>query len=122
MRAINIEFKATIPFPVDSPDDNGCIYSKDTVIKALSNLKEFLPVLFINDSDSEYVTGRIPQKEFIIGHTTTSPKLQYSEDGKTIMVTINGVIYAGGTSCMVKEIKGKTVHDFDICAIGIAAH
>lgn len=74
MRTENIKVTFKIPIPVDKPDLNGFIYSKEAIRNAYKNIKnipieipnndgEFLPigvaqeVELIEDEDSMYVTG-----------------------------------------------------------------
>ena len=49
MRAENIEVTFKIPIPVDKPDLNGVIYSKDAIKNAYKNVKN-VPIEIPNDA------------------------------------------------------------------------
>ena len=113
MREENIKVKITIPFPFDKPDKNGNIYSEEAVKNAVNNLSKGLPIIY-RDNES-YSDGKI------IGNTTgESHIVTYNFDDQICNVTVDGIIYAGGTSCVVNEINEKVITDFRITGIGLS--
>ena len=46
MRTENIEVKLTIPIPVDRPDKNGVMYTKEAIEKAINNFPTNLPIIY----------------------------------------------------------------------------
>ena len=101
MRTENIEVTFKIPIPVDKPDLNGVIYSKEAIRNAYKNVKDipieipcsdgqFLPigvaqeVELIEDEDGMYVTG-----VGLVWHGGTDESVEV-EDGKVTSSEING--------------------------------
>lgn len=104
MRTENIKVTFKIPIPVDKPDLNGVIYSKEAIrnaynvkgipIKMLCNDGQFLPI------------GVVQEVELI-------------EDKNGMYITGVGLVWHGGTDENV-EIKDGKVTSFKVNGIGIA--
>lgn len=113
MREENIKVKITIPFPFGKPDKNGNIYSEEAVKNAVNNLHKELPIIY-RDNES-YSDGKI------IGNTIgNSHIVTWDFDNQTCNVGLEGIIYFGGTSCIVNEINEKVITDFRITGIGLS--
>ena len=111
MRTDNIKVTITIPIPYDQPDNNGNIYTKEAVEKAVDNLHEYLPIIFKDESE-----------EKVIGTTTNdSPIATWDFENQMCNLTVNGEVFFGGTNskCIVDREKGKIV-DFEIVGIGLS--
>lgn len=110
MRTENIGVKITIPIPYDQPDKNGNIYTKEAVEKAVNNLRKNLPIVFRDES-----------KEKVIGTTTGDSHITtWDFENQICKVTIDGVVFYGGTECIVNEIKDGKITDFEIVGIGLS--
>ena len=113
MRVDKLPIQLTISLPFDRPDNNGNVYSRAAVEKALSSLGDKYPILFSGDGAEE--------RSRIIGYTNDKPRFAAWDDGaKTCTVVINGVIFFGGTECIVNETKDGVITDFEIVSFGLS--
>lgn len=112
MRTNNIKIQLTIPYPINIPDGNGTIYSKESIENAIGKMREGIPIMFrSNDSDDDGI---------VIGGTTENAKIiGFSEDGSVCNVLVNGVIYAGGSDCIAEKDNG-VIKDFSVMAFGLS--
>lgn len=113
MRQENIKVKITIPIPFDKPDKNGTLYTKEAVSNAVNNLHKSLPIIYRNnDSDIDGTK---------IGTTTgLSHIATWDFENQVCNVTVDGIVFSGGTECIVNEIKDGKVTDFEIVGFGIS--
>lgn len=105
MRTENIEVTFKIPIPVDTPDLNGVIYSKEAIRNAYKNVKD-IPIK-IPCSDGQFLP---------IGATQ---EVELIEDENGMYITGVGLVWYGGTEESVEMVDGK-VTSFHVCGIGIA--
>lgn len=113
MRTDNIKVKLTIPIPYDRPDKNGVIYSKEAVEKAINNLHTNQPILY-RDNGSKF-DAEVIGKTIGITHIAT-----WDFENQVCNVTVDGIVFSGGTECIVNEIKDGKVTDFEITGFGIS--
>ena len=109
MRTDNIKVTITIPIPYNKPDNNGDIYTKEAVEKAVNNLHKHIPIIF-RDAFEEKVIG-----------TTTDDSLitTWDFENQVCNLTVNGEVFFGGTECIADIDNGKIV-DFEIVGIGLS--
>ena len=105
MRTENIEVTFKIPIPVDKPDLNGVIYSKEAIGNAYKNVKD-VPIE-IPCSDGRFLP---------IGATQ---EVELIEDENGMYITGVGLVWYGGTEENVEIEEGK-VTSFKVNGIGIA--
>lgn len=105
MRTENIKVTFTISIPVDKPDLNGVIYSKEAIRNVYKNVKD-VPIE-ISCSDGEL---------FPIG---VAQEVELIEDKNGMYITGVGLVWHGGTDESV-EIKDGKVTSFKVNGIGIA--
>lgn len=106
MRTENIKVTFKIPIPVDKPDLNGVIYSKEAIRNAYKkNVKDIS--IEIPNNDGEF---------FPIG---VAQEVELIEDENGMYVTGVGLVWHGGTEESV-EIKDGKVTSFKVNGIGIA--
>ena len=105
MRTENIEVTFKIPIPVDKPDLNGVIYSKEAIRNAYKNVKD-IPIEIPNN-DSEF---------FPIG---VAQEIELIEDENGMYITGVGLVWHGDTNESA-EIKDGKVTSFKVNSIGIA--
>lgn len=105
MRTENIEVTFKIPIPVDKPDLNGVIYSKEAIRNAYKNVKD-VPIEMQNNDGEFFPIGVAQEVELI-------------EDKNGMYVTGVGLVWHGGTEESV-EIKDGNVTSFKVNGIGIA--
>ena len=111
MRVENTKIKLTIPIPINRPDCNGVIYTKEAVEDAFNNLQTNLPVLYKESADAD---------EKVIGATTgTSHIVTWDYENHICKLTIDGVIFHSGADIIVNEIKDSRISDFRITGIGL---
>lgn len=93
MRAENIEVTFKIPIPVDKPDLNGVIYSKDAIKNAYKNVKN-VPIEIPNDKGELLPIGVCQEAELI-------------EDENGMHIKGIGIIWHGGTeeTVGIEEMK-----------------
>lgn len=105
MRTENIEVTFKIPIPVDKPDLNGVIYSKEAIRNAYKNVKD-IPIE-IQNNDGEF---------FPIG---VAQEVELIEEENDMYITGVGLVWHGGTEESV-EIKDGKVTSLKVNGIGIA--
>ena len=104
MRAENIKVTFKIPIPVDKPDLNGVIYSKEAVRNAYKNVKD-IPFEMPNNNGEFFPIGVAQEVELI-------------EDENGMYITGIGLIWHGGTEESV-DIKDGKVTSFEVKGIGL---
>ena len=105
MRTENIKVTFKIPIPVDKPDLNGVIYSKEAIRNDYKNVKD-IPIE-IQNNDSEFF------------HIGVAQEVELIEDENGMYITGVGIVWHGGTDESV-EIKDGKVTSFKVNGIGIA--
>lgn len=105
MRTENIKVTFKIPIPVDKPDLNGVIYSKEAIRNAYKNVKD-IPIEMPNNDGEFFPIGVAQEVELI-------------EDKNGMYITGVGLVWYGGTDESV-EIKDGKVTSFKVNGIGIA--
>lgn len=105
MRTENIKVTFKIPIPVDKPDLNGVVYSKEAIRNAYKNIKN-IPIEIPNN-DGEFLPIGVAQEVELI------------EDENDMYITGVGLVWHGGTEESVKIKDGK-VTSFKVNGIGIA--
>ena len=109
MRTNNIKVTMTIPIPYDQPDNNGDIYTKEAVEKAVNNLHKHTPIIFRDEFE-----------EKVIGSTTDNSHIAtWDFENQVCNLTVNGEVFFGGTECIADIDNGKIV-DFEIVGIGLS--
>ena len=101
MRTENIKVTFKIPIPIDKPDLNGVIYSKEAIRNAYKNVKD-VPIEIPNN-DGEFFPIGVAQEVELIG----------------MYITGVGLVWHGGTEESVEMIDGK-VTSFHVSGIGIS--
>lgn len=64
MRTENIEVTFKIPIPVDKPDLNGVVYSKEAIRNAYKNVKD-IPIEMPNDSGQFIPIGVARESRYV---------------------------------------------------------
>lgn len=105
MRSENIEVTFKIPIPVDKPNLNGRIYSKEAIRNAYKNVKDIPIEIPCNDGWF-----------FPIG---VAQEVELIEDENGMYITGVGLVWHGGTEESV-EIEDGKVTSFHVCGVGIS--
>lgn len=105
MRTENIEVIFKIPIPVDTPDLNGVIYSKEAIRKAYKNVNG-IPIE-MPCSDGQFLPIGVAQEVELI------------EDEDGMYIAGVGLVWHGGTEESVEMVDGK-VTSFHVSGIGIS--
>ena len=110
MRVNDIKTKLTISIPVDHPDCNGVVYTKESVENAISKLRTNLPILYQdNECDAK-----------VIGATTGLSHIAIWDSEKHVYkVTLDGVVFYGGADICVHGIEDGKISSFEIVSIGL---
>ena len=104
MRCSNIQVSFKIPVPINQPDGNGTIYTKEAVENSVNNLKCVIPIV-IREGIVEAVIG-------------FADKLEFIEKNKEYYIQVVGHIRHGGTEEKV-NIQNNTVTSMEIVSVGI---
>lgn len=114
MRVQNTKVKFTIPIPVDKPDCNGVVYTKEAIEKAVNNLNANLPIVYKED---------VCDDEMVIGVTTDNPPtVTFNSDNQVCHMTVDGILFYSGAEIFVNEIEDGNVSDFRIASIGLTTY
>lgn len=104
MRCSNIQVSFKIPVPINKPDGNGTVYTKEVVEKAVLESKLGLPIEIINGTES-----------IVVGITD---KLKLTEYNDEYYIEVSGMIWHGGTKETV-DVKDNMIDSMQIVGIGI---
>lgn len=104
MRTENIKVTFKIPIPIDKPDLNGVIYSREAIKNAYKNVKD-IPIE-IPCSNGQFLPIGVAQEVELI------------EDKDGIYITGVGLVCYGGTKESV-DIKDGKVTSFEVEGIGL---
>ena len=112
MRVKNTKIKLTMSIPVDKPDANGIIYTKESVEKAVSNFNKHLPIVYKENTETD---------EVVIGATTDSlPIVSWDSENQVCNCTIGGMLFHSGAEIIVNDMtKDGEITDFRIASIGL---
>ena len=110
MRTSNGNIKLKMTIPIDKPDLNGVIYTREAIEKAVKDIKDS-PILY---RDNDKCIDSV-----VIGHTVNS---QYIETDESDMckLEIEGCVYYCGAELIVNEMEGNVVKDFRFTSFGIS--
>lgn len=112
MRTNNIKVKITIPIPVEKPDHNGVVYTKEAVDNAINHLHKNLPIIYKgNEENNEVIIGTITGNSHIVS---------CDHENQICNITIDGIVFLGGTECVINKIENGKVTDFEIVGFGIS--
>lgn len=100
MRSDNIAVTLTIPMPIDRPDGNGNIYTKEAIENAVKNFKGSIPL-------------KIGREDRVAGHINTM------ELDEHFNMTVKGIVYFGGTDEDAELNENKIVTKMEILAVGL---
>lgn len=103
MRTENIE--VTFKIPVDKPDLNGVIYSKEAIRNAYKNVKN-IPIEMPNNDGEFFPIGVAQEVELI-------------EDENGMYITGVGIVWHGGTEESVEMVDDK-VASFHVSGVEIS--
>ena len=108
MRFENIEVTFKKKLPINKPDGNGIMYTKEAIKNAYKEAqsRNGLPIEFPNDKGEFILIGSVHEIELI-------------EDDGEMYIEGSGIIYHGGTEENV-EVNNKIVSSFSITGIGVA--
>lgn len=110
----NIKVKMQLRIPIDKPDLNGVMYSKEAIEKALSKPLNGLPLVF---------RGNVGSDAQVIGVTDGS-NYEFDEETQTFIVNIDGMVMYGGADIIANDISRKDgvacVESFEINCIGLS--
>ena len=104
MRCSNIQVSFKIPVPMNKPDGNGVIYTKEAIENSVNNLKCAIPIV-----------AREGFVETVIGFAN---KLEFIEENEECYIQGIGHIRHGGTEEKV-NIQNNTVTSMEIVSVGI---
>ncbi len=105
----NIEITMKVHIPVDKPDGNGHIYTKECIEKVIKRKQgDNAPIVFVGENDYECV----------IGHTN---KVEFLDEENSFL--IDGELYYGGTAeiinCEKINSNGNVITDMSLLSFGI---
>lgn len=112
MRTDNIEVKLTFSIPFGKPNLNGVVYTEEAIRRASYNLNQKLPITYMDNEENS--------KGKLIGTTTESYSTYWDYDNQVCRITKDGVIFYGGTQCIVNAMENGNVTDFEIVGIGLS--
>ena len=98
MRVENTKVKLTIPIPIDKPDDNGVIYTREAIENAVNNLHKNLPIIY---RDNESAIDGI-----VIGATTgNSHIVTWDSENQVCKMTVDGVVFIAVPILLLTRLK-----------------
>lgn len=110
MKIENTSIKFTIPIPINKPDANGIIYTKEAISNALNNLQTDLPIIYEDIESGEKVIGKT---------TGTSCIVNYDFNNQICKLTVDGVIFNIDVEIVASKIQDGKITDFRISGFGL---
>ena len=110
MRVKDAKVKLTIPIPIDRPDKNGVVHTKEAVDNALNNLRTYLPIIYRDKECGAQLIGTVTSKSHIV---------TWDFENQICNVTLDGIIFRSGAEIIVDGIEDGKVTDFKIVGIGL---
>ena len=102
MRTENIEAKFIMSIPFDKPDENGNIYTREAIEKAICDFNNNgLPLIYRNNE--EYSSDEV------IGVVKILPDVIWDDENQICKIEVDGNIFYGGTGCIVNEMLNDKV-------------
>jgi len=105
MRTENINLTMKMSLPVNKPDDNGVVYTKEALINAFEDA-EGKPLIIIHDDGSSTVIGVI--------HS-----IEYVEDINRDYGLVSATLYHGGT-CEEVDFRDSFVTSMRLNSVGFS--
>lgn len=113
MRLGNLKTQFALVIPVGRPDKNGIVYTREALEKATDSFNRNVPIIY-RDND-KYEDGVVIGNT--IGETCTA---LWDDEHNVCELVFDGVVYFGGTECIINAMKEGVVTDFDIVSVGIS--
>lgn len=112
MRTDMMECIVQFNFPVDTPDLNGNIYTKEAVKNAFEDIKDKkLPLLFHSNDDESKVIGTINSVD----------EINFDEKRKRYSANVKCKIFFGGSECNITEFnEDGSIKSFYFTALGFS--
>lgn len=111
MRVENTKITMTIPIPIDKPDGNGVVYTREAVEQAVNHLRTNLPILYKESAETDAK---------VVGMTTgNSHVVIWDSENQVCKVSVDGVVFYGGADIIVNEIEEGKVSSFEITSLGL---
>ena len=115
MRVSNLKCNITLRFPYNKPDGNGIIHTREAVEKMIYSLSGEYPIKVAGGLDKNKDVNDI------IGVATEPYSAIWNEDEGVCVLTINGIIFHGGTECIVNEFTDdRAADDITITGFGLS--
>lgn len=112
MRTKDIKVTITISIPFDKPNKNGVVYTQAAVENTVNHPYKNLPIIYRDNGNA--------MDDKVIGVTTGNSHITtWDFENQICEVTIDGVVFYGGTEYIVNEMKDNQVTDFEIVGIGL---
>lgn len=109
--SLKIQFALTIPF--GRPNNNGSVFSKEAIEKAVCDFNGKLPILY-QDNDS-------CKDSIVVGNTVGETcSVLWDDEHQVCEVVVDGNLYFAGADIVVNEMNGNTITDFNIVSVGVS--
>lgn len=109
MRTKNIQVSMKISFPFGNPDENGVVFTREAIERALPT--------FSNAPIVTHLNGEEPR---IIGIVDDDdPIAEWDDENGVCNLIVNGLLFHGGTECSVVVNDNKVTH-MSIQSVGIS--
>lgn len=109
----NLKVQLALTIPFGRPDQNGVVYSREAIEKAISDFNGKLPILY-QDND-------LCKDGVVVGNTIGETcSVLWNDEQQVCEVIVNGNLYYGGADIIANEIKGNVITDFNIISVGIS--
>lgn len=111
MRVENARVKITIPIPIDKPDKNGVVYTKEAIENAVNNLHTNIPILYGDGEADKKVIGTTIGNLHIV---------TWDSENQICKMTVDGVVFYSGAEIIVNDFEDGKVTNFEIVSIGLS--
>lgn len=110
MRTKNIQVSVKIPFPFNQPDENGVVYTREAIEKAIPTFSN-APIVSHLNGEEPHIIGIVDYND---------PVAEWDEENGVCNLTVNGLLFCGGTECSVMLDDNKVVTHMSIQSVGIS--
>lgn len=109
MRTKNIQVSVKIPFPFNQPDENGVVYTREAIEKAIPTFSN-APIVSYSNNTGPRIIGILNYDD---------PVAEWDEENGICNLAVTGLLFHGGTECSVVLDDNKVVTHMSIQSVGI---
>ena len=110
METENVEVRFTIPIPIDRPNRNGVVYTKEAIEKIIDSFNDNRPITYGSGNDLDCK---------VVGVAKLPPNVIWDDEHQICKMIIDGIVFNSGIEYVINEIDDGKIKDFRITGVGL---